>query len=46
VLSAYNAVNNPDLSSNVGWTPTLFLEIEPAFKVPSAIESRSGPFNW
>jgi pectate lyase len=46
VLAAYNAVNNPDLSSDVGWTPTLFVEIEPAFKVPSAIESRSGPFNW
>jgi pectate lyase len=46
VLAAYNAVNNPDLSGNVGWVPTLFIEIEPAFKVPSAVESRSGPFNW
>jgi pectate lyase len=46
VLAVYNAANNPDLSGDVGWTPTLFLEIEPAFKVPSAIESRSGPFNW
>lgn len=46
VLAAYNAVNNPDLSGDVGWTPTLFVEIEPSFKVPSAIESRSGPFNW
>jgi len=46
VLAAYNEVNNPDLSGNVGWTPTLFIEIEPTFKVPSAIESRSGPFNW
>jgi pectate lyase len=46
VLAAYNAVNNPDLSDNVGWVPTLFIEIEPAFKVPSAVESRSGPFNW
>jgi pectate lyase len=46
VLAAYNAVNNPDLSGNVGWVPTLFVEIEPAFKVPSAVESRSGPFNW
>jgi len=46
VLAVYNAVNNPDLSDDVGWTPTLFLEIEPAFKVPSAVESRSGPFNW
>jgi pectate lyase len=46
VLAEYNAVNNPDLSGDVGWTPTLFLEIEPTFKVPAAIESRSGPFNW
>jgi pectate lyase len=46
VLAAYNAVNNPDLSSDVGWTPTLYAEIEPTFKVPSTVESRSGPFNW
>ena len=46
VLAEYNAVNNPDLSGDVGWTPTLFIEIEPTFKVPSAVESRSGPFNW
>jgi hypothetical protein len=46
VLAAYNAVNNRDLSGSVGWVPTLFIEIEPAFKVPSAVESRSGPFNW
>ena len=43
MLAAYNEVNNPDLSDSVGWTPTLFIEIEPTFKVPSAIESRSGP---
>ena len=46
VLGAYNAVNNPDLSNNVGWIPTLFIDREPTFKVPSAVESRSGPFNW
>ena len=46
VLAEYNAVNNPDLSGDVGWTPTLFIEIEPTFKVPSAVESRSGPFYW
>jgi pectate lyase len=46
ILAAYNAVNNPDLTDSVGWTPTLFLEIEPTFKVPSTVESRSGPFNW
>lgn len=46
VLAAYNASNDPDLSGDAGWTPTLFVEVEPTFKVPSAIESRSGPFNW
>jgi pectate lyase len=46
VVAEYNAANNPDLLSDVGWTPTLFTEIEPTFKVPSAIESGSGPFNW
>jgi len=46
VLGEYNAVNNPDLLPTVGWTPVLFLEIEPTFKVPSTVHSRSGPFNW
>ena len=46
VVAVYNAANNPDLLSDVGWTPTLFLEIEPTFKVPSAIESDAGPVNW
>ena len=46
VLAEYNAVNNPDLLSTVGWTPVLFIEIEETFKVPSSVMSRSGPFNW
>jgi pectate lyase len=46
VLAEYNAVNNPDLLSNVGWTPVLFIEIEDTYKVPSSVMSRSGPFNW
>jgi pectate lyase len=46
VLAEYNATHNPDLLSDVGWTPTLFIEIEPTFKVPSAVESRAGPLNW
>jgi pectate lyase len=46
VVADYNAANNPDLLTDVGWTPTLFIEIEPAFKVPSSIESGAGPFNW
>jgi hypothetical protein len=46
VLAAYNAVNDPDLSPDAGWTPTLFLEIQPTGKVPSAVQSDAGPFNW
>ncbi len=46
VLAAYNAVNDPDLSGIVGWTPTLFLEIQPTGKVPSAVQNDAGPFNW
>jgi pectate lyase len=45
-LAAYNAVNDPDLSAEVGWTPTLFLPLDSTFKVPSLIESEAGPFNW
>ena len=26
-VAAYNAANDPDLTEDVGWTPTLFLEI-------------------
>ena len=45
VLGAYNAVNDPDLSGVVGWTPTLFTEIQPTQKVPS-VHGDVGPFNW
>ena len=45
-LAAYNEANDPDLAANVGWAPTLFLTIDPTFKVPSLIESEAGPFNW
>ena len=46
VVAEYNAVRDPDLSIDVGWTPVLFLTIDPAYKVPSLIESQAGPFNW
>ncbi|HSL23667.1 MAG TPA: hypothetical protein VK886_19200 [Vicinamibacterales bacterium] len=46
VLAAYNAARDPDLSPDVGWIPTLFLEIEPTHRVPGRIESGAGPFNW
>ncbi len=46
VLAAYNAVNDPDLGSDVGWTPTLFIEVQPAWKVPFIVQVGAGPFHW
>lgn len=46
VLAAYNAVNDPDLLSDVGWVPTLFDVIQPSDKVEGPVQSKSGPFNW
>ncbi len=46
VRAAYNAVNDPDLSGDVGWTPTLFTEIQETQLVVPAVESAAGPFNW
>ena len=37
VLAAYNAVNDPDLSSDVGWTPTLFVGLTETQDVPSDV---------
>ncbi len=31
---------------DVGWTPTLFLEIQPAQALPGLIPAQAGPFNW
>ena len=44
VVGAYNAVNEPDLSEAVGWTPTLFTEIHPTQAVPGLVSGFAGPF--
>jgi len=46
VLAAYNAVNDPDISAGVGWTPTLFIDLTETQDVMSDVESGSGPYNW
>jgi pectate lyase len=46
VVAAYNAVNDPDLSSDVGWTPALFVGLTETQDVPSDVQSGAGPFNW
>jgi pectate lyase len=44
VLAAYNAVNDPDLAGDVGWTPTLYTIIHPAQAVPGLVGPNAGPF--
>ena len=46
VLAAYNAANDPDLSDDVGWTPTLFVGLTETQDVLSDVQSGAGPFNW
>jgi pectate lyase len=45
LVAAYNAANDPDLLSDVGWTPTLFKEIHPTWSVP-LLALLSGPLPW
>lgn len=44
IVAAYNAVHDPDLLEEVGWTPTLFVEVQAARDVPSAVQNDAGPF--
>ncbi|HKE95876.1 MAG TPA: hypothetical protein VKB34_16330 [Povalibacter sp.] len=44
LVAAYNAVNDPDLLTDVGWVPTLFREIQPTKQVPSTVQDNAGPF--
>jgi hypothetical protein len=37
---------NADLTDAVGWTPTPFMSVHPAFQVPALVASQAGPFNW
>jgi len=46
VRAEYNAVNDPDLTEAVGWTPTLYGEVHATHLVPGAVASGAGPFNW
>ncbi|HEY0603776.1 MAG TPA: hypothetical protein VGD58_12735 [Herpetosiphonaceae bacterium] len=45
VLAAYNAVNDPDLGSDVGWTPTLYTQIHPTQAVPGLVLHQAGPLH-
>ncbi len=46
VLAAYNAAYDPDLGSDVGWTPTLFIDLMDTQDVMPAVRAGAGPFNW
>jgi pectate lyase len=46
VVGVYNAVNDPDLGTDVGWTPTLFTAIDETKRVPVQVTLRAGPFAW
>ena len=42
VLAAYNATHDPDLLSDVGWTPQLHGRIDPTWAVPALVRSGAG----
>jgi pectate lyase len=46
VVAAFNEVNDPDLLTDVGWVPTLFLSIDETNRVIPLVESLSGPRDW
>lgn len=46
VVAAYNAAFDPDLLTEVLWTPVLHTGIDPTHRVTGLVMSGSGPFNW
>lgn len=44
LVAAYNAVNDPDLVEEVGWVPTLFVDLMETRDVMHVVESGAGPF--
>jgi pectate lyase len=43
VIAAWNAVNDPDLGFDAGWTPTLNYELLPAWTTPVLVPLLAGP---
>ena len=43
VVAAWNAVNDPDLGFDAGWTPTLNYELLPAWTTPLLVPLFAGP---
>src|SRR5262249_33234775 len=44
VIQEWNVLNDPDLSTSVGWVPSASLAVEPAHRVPRDVRSGAGPF--
>ena len=43
LVGAWNAVNDPDLSETVGWTPPPSDQLQPTREVPHAVQRHAGP---
>jgi pectate lyase len=46
VISAWNAVNDPDLGFDAGWIPVLNHQLAPAWTTPFVVPGFAGPFAW
>ena len=46
VIAAWNAVNDPDLGFDAGWTPTLNYQLAPAWTTPLTAPLFAGPLPW
>jgi hypothetical protein len=45
-FAAWNAINDPDLSADVGWVPTLRIHLDPAQLVARKVPEEAGPIGW
>jgi pectate lyase len=45
VVAAYNAANDPDLGTDVGWTPTLVYNLEDTRDFWPMVQAHAGPFD-
>jgi pectate lyase len=43
IVQAFNALNDPDLTEDVGWAPTLFTELQSTKRVPTTVRNGAGP---
>lgn len=42
LVAAYNAVHDPDLGADAGWTPTLHTRLDPVWSVPERVARHAG----